>query len=127
MAMRGLRCPKDAWFGGETLRAMDSRIWITNIRQEISEKATYGENAGQEGRRLTRAWRDLLRVTISFRVLEIQDPEAREMAVEAANSWARDGWLEISTKPGKRIYVICQGPCFHPGCGESKRGFQPRF
>ena len=107
--MRGLRTAKDAWFGGDTLRAADPRIYVTNISQEIAEKASYGENTGLDGRRRKRVRRELLRVTVHFRVLENRDPEAREMAVEAANAWAREGYLEISTKPGRRLYVTCQG------------------
>ena len=108
--MRALKIPKDAWFGGDMLRAADRRISITNFAQEITEKTDReSRSAGLDGRRRGRHSREMIRVTVRFRVLETRDPEAREMAVEAANAWARDGWLEISTKPGKRLFVTCEG------------------
>ena len=106
--MRGLKTPGDAWFGGDTLRDADSRIHSIRAAQEITEKTETSENTGQDGKRRTRTRRESIRVTITFSVLETADPVTRQLAVEAANAWARDGFLEISDKPEKRLYVTCQ-------------------
>lgn len=106
--MRGLKTPGDAWFGGDTLRDADSRIHSIRAAQEITEKTEYGENTGMDGKRRKRARRESIRVTITFSVLETADPVSRQLAVEAANAWARDGFLEISDKPERRLYVTCQ-------------------
>jgi len=106
--VRGLqKYVEDAYFGGETLRGADSRIHSVKVRQEIVEKANFEGIPGFDGRRMRGSWREKMRLTISFSIFETQDAIAREMAVEAANAWARDGYLEIVSKPDRRILVAC--------------------
>ena len=99
----------DAYLDGKSLRGVDARIHVTGIRQEITEKQTFGENTGWDGRRRKRAKRELIRITIEFGLLEIHSVAAREAAIEAVNGWAGDGYLSISSKPGRRAHVTCQG------------------
>lgn len=107
--MRALRAHiLDAYLNGASLRAADGRIRVTNIRQEISLKDAQGESGAQEGRWFMPPRRETLSVTIEFGLLEIHDPAAREAAVEAANAWAGEGQLEISTKPGRRLLAACR-------------------
>lgn len=101
--------PLDAFFGGESLRGADARIVVTNISQEIRTQQTYGENSGRDGRKKHRMRREVIRITISFKIWEFDSVPDREAAVDAANAWARDGWLTITSKPGKRILVQCAG------------------
>jgi len=97
----------NAWFGPESLRDADPRVQITNIPWTTATKTGYGENTGRDGRRRHRIRRDVLRITIEFTLFEYLDIEARECAIEAVNAWARDGYLEISTKPDRRVWVQC--------------------
>lgn len=106
-ALRGH--PLDAAFGADTLRGADPRIVVTNISQEIAVKASYGENSGRDGRRKHRVRREVIRVTVAFKIWEFESVPDREAAVEAANAWARDGWLTITSKPGRRLMVQCAG------------------
>lgn len=99
--------PLDAAFGAENLRDADPRILVTNISQEIRTKITYGENSGRDGRRMHRMRREVIRITVSFKLWEFSSVPDREAALEAANAWARDGYLSISSKPGRRILVQC--------------------
>ena len=101
--------PLDAAFGADTLRGADPRIVVTNISQEITVKASYGENSGRDGRRKHRVRREVIRVTVAFKIWEFESVPDREAAVEAANAWARDGWLKITSKPGRRLMVQCAG------------------
>ena len=97
----------DAWFDGEGLRAADPRIQPTNIACELTSKSTYTTASGRDGRTRRKVKRDAIRITVSFTVYEHEDIYGRETALEKANAWARDGWLEISTKLNRRIYVNC--------------------
>lgn len=107
--MRALRAHLlDAYLNGASLRAANGRIRVTNIQQEITQKSSYGENTGLDGRRRHRTRRELIRVTVEFGLLEIYDATAREAAVEAANAWADDGILRISSKPGRQLRVQCR-------------------
>ena len=97
----------DAWFDGEGLRAADPRIQPTNISCELSSKSTQISGAGRDGRSRRAVKRDCIRVTITFTIYEQKDVYGRETALERANAWARDGYLEISLKRDRRLYVNC--------------------
>lgn len=97
----------DAWFDGEGLRAADPRIQPTNISCEVTGKSTYTTATGRDGRTRRKVKRDAIKITVSFTIYEHTDIYGRETAIEKANAWARDGWLEISTKLNRRIYVNC--------------------
>lgn len=99
----------DAWFSGQGLRAANKRIQVKNIAAEMSGRATYTAAQGADGRSRRKMTRDTLKITITFTVYEWEDVYAREAAIEAANAWARDGWLEISTKLDRRVRVVCTG------------------
>ncbi|MBO4794286.1 MAG: hypothetical protein J5556_06965 [Deltaproteobacteria bacterium] len=97
----------DASIGGASLRAADSHIYVTNIAQEVRTQATFSENIGRDGRRRGRVRREVIRVTVSFRIWEFSSVTDREAILEKANAWARDGYLTVSTKPGRRMAVQC--------------------
>lgn len=97
----------NAWFGAESLRGVDPRVQISNISWNTATKTGYGENTGRDGRRRHRIRRDVLRVTVEFTLYEFMDIEARAAVIEAVNAWARDGYLEIGNKPGRRVWVQC--------------------
>lgn len=99
----------DASIGTASLRAADSHIYVTNISQEVRTQATFSENIGRDGRRRGRVRREVIRVTITFRVWDFDSVTAREAVLEKANAWAQDGFLSVSTKPGRRMAVQCVG------------------
>lgn len=99
----------DAWIDGDSLLNRDRRIQITNIQAKIEEKATFKANAAGHGRRLETARRESCQVTIEFTIFEWRSVYERDAVLDAANAWARDGFLEISTKLGRRLYMICAG------------------
>lgn len=97
----------DAWLGQDSIRAVDARVQVTNISWKTAAETGSGESAGLDGRLRQRIRRDALTVTIEFTLFEFLDIQAREAAIENVNAWARDGYLRISTKPGRRVWVQC--------------------
>jgi len=98
----------NAWFGQESLRDADHNIQLTNIAREISTHSASSESGGRDGRFRQPVRRESLKITIEFTLYEFLDIEERETAIEAANAWAQDvGYLQISQKPGRRVWVQC--------------------
>ena len=97
----------NAWFGQDSIRAVDARVQVTNISWKTAAETGSGESAGLDGRLRQRIRREALTVTIEFTLFEFLDIQAREAAIENVNAWARDGYLRISTKPGRRVWVQC--------------------
>lgn len=98
----------NAWFGQESLRDADPNIQITNISRTPSIRTGSRDGGGRDGRFRAPQYRDYLKITIEFTLYAFLDIEARESAIEAANAWARDaGYLQISQKPGRRVWVQC--------------------
>lgn len=117
----------DAWLHGDSLRDVDGSVQITEISQELSVKTVYAANTGRVGRRRGRIHREALKITVSFTLYEFADIWAREAALEAVNAWARDGYLEISTKPDRRVYVNCTGRASVKQARDHKEVFQLTF
>ena len=96
----------NAWLGGSPLRGVSPAIQVSNIAWEASDKPMADANAGQPGRRRG-VKREGLKITIEFTLYEFASVSARTAAVEAVNAWAKDGYLEISANPGRRVWVQC--------------------
>ena len=90
----------DAYFAGESLRGSDPNIQVMDIGWE---------NIGGI------SWRQKTRLMIVFCVSGILAVTTRKMAVEAANAWARNGYIEVSSKPDQRLFVVC---CQHAEVNE---------
>lgn len=100
----------DAWINNQSLRDVDRRILIQQIRQPKPQMSvTYGRLMGMDGQRLMDRRRLGMQVFIDFQVRELYDLATRARIVDAANRWARDGILQISARPEQRIAVRCVG------------------
>lgn len=117
----------DAWMRGDSLRDIDRRVQITDISQEISSKTTSAAKTAYAGRRRDSARRDALKITVAFTLYEFTDIWARDAALDSVNAWARDGYLEISTRPGKRLFVICTGRAAPKNPRDHTETFQLHF
>lgn len=82
------------------------------LLQQISEAAPEpnvktGERAGSPGLFVTGNKLTKREITITFAVREALDFTKRAEAVSAAAAWAMNGgWLEISSRPGLRIWTV---------------------
>lgn len=107
--MRELR-RLDAWINNQSLRDVDRRILIQQIRQPKPQMSvTYGRLMGLDGQRIMDRRRLGMQVFIDFQVRELYDIATRARIVDAANRWAQDGMLQISARPEQRIAVRCVG------------------
>lgn len=107
--MRELR-RLDAWINNQSLRDVDRRILIRQIRQPKPQmNVTYGRLMGMDGQRIMDRRRLGLQICIDFQVRELYDLATRARIVDAANRWAQDGMLQISARPEQRIAVRCVG------------------
>lgn len=107
--MRELR-RLDAWINNQSLRDVDRRILIQQIRQPKPQMSvTYGRLMGLDGQRIMDRRRLGLQIFVDFQVRELYDLTTRARIVDAANRWAQDGILQISARPEQRIAVRCVG------------------
>lgn len=98
-----------AALNGQDFYAIDSRLYIQDIIEDIScnvetfSRPAYGQylasNLGHES----------LEITIKFMVKCCKRSD-RQSVIQRVNGWAKEGWLELSTRPWKRIYVVCTQP-----------------
>ena len=95
---------------GVQLDSVDNRIMISRIetgdgKENISTVSLAGEGFGS---RVTSIHRDLIDVTVKFRIrLKKRDMAERELVLEKANAWALNGgWLTTNYKTGRRIRVF---------------------
>ena len=58
---------------------------------------------------LGQAVRDELSIVIRFMIKE-RNRANRQHIISTVNGWAGEGWLQVSTRPGKRLYVTCIQP-----------------
>lgn len=97
----------NAWINGVSLRDLDGRIVVRSVTEETPQtQLTYGDNPGRDGQRLLGRVRQIRRVNVTFAVHELHDLPARSAAVDLANAWAQDGYMEVSYRPGRRLPVI---------------------
>ena len=102
--------PVNAILNNVSLRDLDARILVRTVSEPTPQEAlTYSDSPGQDGQRLLERTRDTRRITVTFAVRELFDLAARSAIVDLVNGWARDGYLETSYRPGKRIRVTAAG------------------
>ena len=96
----------NAWLNGQDLRSLDPRILIREINEGAPEVETeYGAHAGWPGQYLLGSERRNRRITITFAVRELYDTAERARVIDAVNAWAQDGYLMVSYRPQRRIWV----------------------
>ena len=87
--------------------SIDPRLYINDLEEqakvavETANRPRYGQTVvGQPAR-------DELTVEIRFMIKE-RDRTVRQGIIDKVNAWAAaPGWLQLSTRPDKRLYVIC--------------------
>lgn len=90
---------------GMALEAVDDRIYISDITESAAKYRTETANRAKgAGTRVTRRSRQSVSVHIQF-VIRERDTEARQNILDKVLTWAKDGYLTISTREGKRIYA----------------------
>lgn len=95
-----------AWMDGQALDAIAESIYITDIKEKTPKMtATTAKRIG--GKRLLRMERENLQVVIRLMVREY-DPARRKDVMTRVRAWANEGWLSLSDRPGKRLYVTCE-------------------
>lgn len=105
--MRELR-RLNAWVNNRALRDVDARIITRAITEETPQAdISYGANPGRDGQRILGRQRLQKRVAIEFAIRELYDLAARTAIIDAVNTWAADGVLQVSTRPGQRMNMIC--------------------
>ena len=97
----------NAWIDGASLRDIDTRLYITEIYEpEPDVTLDWGISPGISGQRKLRRTRQAKKVRIEFDIKELFDLKARAAIVDAANGWAHDGILTISTRPEQRMRAV---------------------
>lgn len=97
----------NAWINGAALRDIDNRIHVVDIRENAPEQElTWADLPGRNGQRLMGRVRRNKQITIEFDIRELFNLADRAQIVDAVNAWARDGVLEVSHRPEKRIRVV---------------------
>lgn len=101
----------NAWLGGQDLRSLDPRILIREISEDTPEIETdFGTWPGRAGQIMLTRERRSLRVAIRFAIRELYDLAARAQVLDTVNAWAQDGYLSVSYRPQRRLYVYRVGP-----------------
>lgn len=65
-----------------------------------------GERPARPGQSVIGLKRTRLNIGIEFVLREIYNLEERASNIEAAAAWAKDGFLELSNKPGRRLRMV---------------------
>lgn len=102
-----MRTRYSAWINGQGLQDIDDSIYIVDIvEQEPDTEIMKTERSMGSGTHFLRVNRHSLTVVIRFAVRE-RDPARRASVVERIRGWAQSGYLTLSDKPGRRLYVVC--------------------
>ena len=107
--MREMR-RQDVWIGGRSLRDLDARIVSVSIEETDNQiEETFSQTPGRAGQRLLERKRIGKVISVDFALREIYDLASRSEIIDAVNGWAAGaGYIEISTRPGKRILAPCR-------------------
>ena len=95
------------WLNGVELASVHPKVLVQHIdegplelKQQTAERYGGGtflfSNVGTKRQ-----------IDISFAIREGLDWPTRAGVYTAVCNWAREGWLELSSRPGQRIYVYC--------------------
>lgn len=94
---------------GEDFHSIAPCLYIQDFEEQVkqnietSSRPHYGQMLiGANGH-------DELSVVIRFMVKE-RDRAKRQLVIDRVNAWAKAGWLTLSTRRDKRLYVMCTQP-----------------
>lgn len=95
-----------AWMDNRALDEIAESIYITDIKEKTPKMtATTAKRIG--GKRLLRMERENLQVIIRLMVREY-DPARRKSVMGQIRAWASEGYLSLSDRPARRIWVTCE-------------------
>lgn len=104
--MRRLR-RENVWLDGGGLREVDGRVInVAAAETETQEDVGYSARAGGNGQALIRRQRRSKQIQVQFGIRELYDLAERTRVVDAVNAWARDGMLQISSRPDQMAQVV---------------------
>lgn len=105
------------WLNGASLEAAHPLILLQHIDESAPEtEVKTSARAGAPGQFVTARKLTAREISIVFAVRERLDFARRAAAVSAAASWlGSGGWLELSSRPGLRIWAV---PTAFPGPGK---------
>lgn len=96
------------WINNKGLQDIDESIYITDIREkEPKQQVQTAARAWGDGLRLLRMKRESLSVVVRFAIRE-QNPARRRDICARIRTWAQEGYLTTSDRPGQRLYVVCE-------------------
>lgn len=98
----------EVYLNGVALTEACPRASISQLTEEASSMGQItGERPGTYGIRIFGNHTKQKKITIEFVILETADLDFRARAQEAAAGWCRDGYMTMSNRPGRRIWVHC--------------------
>lgn len=96
------------WLNNKSLCDADPRLTVLSVA-DIEPKNTVKAMSfgGRDGGFIAERRRDELTVRVEFAIRERLDRVAWTRALAAARSWCADGEMEIYTRPGQSLDVVC--------------------
>lgn len=89
------------------LREVDAHIInVRAIEPEAQVDMSYTARPTRPGQTLLKRLRRSKKIQIQFMIRELYDLAARNAILDAVNTWAQDGVLQISTRPNQMAQVI---------------------
>ena len=86
---------------------IDPRLYINDLEERASFQVDTANRPGYGQKLVGQPERSKLDVTLRFMIKE-RDRAKRQTIVDQVNAWAAaPGWLHLSTRPEKRLYVVC--------------------
>lgn len=98
---------QNAYINNLGLREVDAHIInVRAIEPEAQVDMSYAARPTRPGQVLLRRQRRSKKIQIQFMIRELYDLAARNAILDAVNTWAQDGVLQISTRPNQMAQVI---------------------
>jgi hypothetical protein len=92
--------------GGIGIQDLDERIYVEDIREEITLNNETGKRPGYGLILLHDPGRDSMDIKVTFHIKE-KDWTARMAVLQKVFGWATQGWFTRNHRPGLQIYVVC--------------------
>lgn len=97
----------EVWMNDIPLSSLSGLIYISSIICKPAEmRMNTARTAGRDGERLESAYRNGATVQVAF-YLKKTDNAQRQEVISAVKGWAREGVLQVSDMPFKRLHVRC--------------------
>lgn len=98
---------QNAYINNLGLREVDARIInVRAIEPDAQADMSYAARPTRPGQYLLKRQRRSKKIQVQFMIRELYDLASRTDILDAANAWARDGVLEITTRADQMAQVI---------------------